>query len=93
MLETVIKKDGARESFDSDKLRKAVLEAAREAGLSISESQSVASRVISTLLSYTSNQEEIYTYELRNLILGDLDQFAPEVSKAWREHDKKVKSS
>jgi transcriptional regulator NrdR family protein len=91
MVKTVIKRDGTRVPFDIDKIRKAVLAAAGDAGLTEDNAQSAASKVVSTVLQYTSNQDEIFTDELRNLILGELDELAPRVSELWREYDQKNK--
>lgn len=91
MVKTVIKRDGSRVPFDKDKIKKAVLAAAEDAGMSPDNSQATASRVMSVVLQYTSNQEEIFTDELKNLILEGLDEFSPSVSKAWREYDQRTK--
>ncbi len=93
MVKTVIKRNGTRVPFDKDKIRKTVVVAARDAGLSADSAQVAANRVISTVIQYTSNQEEIFTDELRNLILDGLDEFAPSVSRAWREYDQENKDT
>ena len=92
MIKVVIKKNGSKVPFDVDKIRKAIFAASKDVGLSTDSAQSVASRVISSVLQYTSNQEEIYVDELRSLVLEGLDDFAPNVSKAWKEYDQKNKT-
>jgi|GEM_PF-460926 transcriptional regulator NrdR family protein len=92
MIKTVIKRDGSRVPFDEGKIRRAVFAAAVDAGLSRDNAQLAAGRVLNAVLQYTSNQDEIFTYALRNLVLDELDEFAPMVSKAWREFNQKEKN-
>lgn len=93
MIKTVIKRDGSREPFDVDKMKRSILNAAESAGLSRESAKSAVSRVVSAVLQYTENQDEIYTESLRNLILDDLDQFVPAASEAWREYSHKTKGA
>ena len=91
MVKTVIKRDGSRVPFESTKISRAVIAAAAEAGFSAEESQAAANRVMSVVIQYTSNQEDIFTDELKNLILDELDESSPAVSKAWRQYDQRNK--
>ncbi len=88
MAETVIKKDGSREPFDGEKIRRAVSSAAKEGGLPEEQIRSVTNQVLSAVMRFTANKTEVSTSELKGKVLGELDELAPSVAEAWREYDK-----
>lgn len=91
MAKTVVKRDGSRAPFESNKISKVISTAAKEAGLSPDDAQAAANRVMEVVLQYVNDKDEIFTDELKNLILDELDEFSPEVSRSWREYDRENK--
>lgn len=92
MATQVIKKDGAKEPFNSEKIRRAIQFAANDAGLSPERANEIASRILITVLDFAATKDEIATSELREKIVSELDIIEPVTAKAWREHDQKKNS-
>ncbi len=87
MAQTVIKRDGSKEPFDAGKVRRAIEDAAREAGLEDARVGEVAEQVAGAALQLAESKEEITTSELRDKILSELDSVEPSVSEGWRKYD------
>ncbi len=87
MAKEVIKTDGTREPFDVEKIKKAISMAAVEAGISEERKNEIIEQVTAAAVKTADAKEEITTAEIRDKILGDLDQIEPSVSKAWRTYD------
>lgn len=87
MATQVIKKDGSKQPFDSEKIQRAIEGAAREAGLSEDRVSQVATQVSSVVAEQTGAQEEIATSEIQSMILAELDKVEPTVSAAWRTYE------
>ncbi len=88
MAKTVIRRDGSKEPFDDNKIRRAIEAAAREAGLSPDRVTAVVNQVANVVLTFAAPREEITTLEIRGKILALLDELEPSVSAAWRRFDK-----
>lgn len=91
MPEKVQKRDGRQEDFQLEKLRNSITKAAREANLDEEKISEVVENIVSFVLESVQDLQRIDTESLRTLILGKLDALYPEVSKAWREYDQRVK--
>lgn len=91
MADQVIKKDGTKEPFDAEKIRKSIAAAAEQAGLSEERKNEVVEQVATTVIQVAGGKEEIATSELREKILSELDRVEPSVSAAWRKHDQEQK--
>ena len=91
MATQVIKKDGSKQPFDGEKLKRAIEGAAREAGLSEDRASQVAAEVSGIVLEKTSAQEEIATSEIQSMILNELDNVEPSVSAAWKAYKESKK--
>ena len=91
MANIVIKRDGARQPFDAEKIKSAIAKAAEEAGHDAAKVASVVDQASAGVLTLAGGVEEIATAEIKMKILADLDTMAPEVAAAWRKHDAEKK--
>lgn len=89
MINFVIKKDGAREPFDPEKVKRGIRAATRQANLSEESTATVVEQVFAQVLQFFGTREEVPTLEIRDQILSQLDAVEPRASAAWREHDQK----
>ena len=87
MATQVIKKDGSKQPFDAEKIKRGIEGAAREAGLPNDKVSQVAAEVSAVVLERIGSQEEIVTSEIKSMILNELDRVEPSVSAAWRTYE------
>ncbi len=87
MTNFVIKKDGTKVPFDSEKIKSAIVMAASEAGLSDDEKNDIAEKVSSSVVMAFEDKEEVLSTEIKNKILSELDASFPVVSEAWRKYE------
>jgi len=93
MASNVVKKDGTKEPFNSEKIRNSISAAAELANLSEEKKNEVVEQVATTVIQMAEKKEEIATSELREKILSDLDRIEPSVSAAWRKYDQEQKGA
>lgn len=84
MATQVIKKDGSKQPFDAEKIKRAIEGAAKEAGLPDERVSQIATEVSGVVTKQVNAQEEIATSEIKSMILNELDKVEPNVSAAWR---------
>jgi len=87
MANQVIKKDGSKEPFDVEKIKKGVRLAGQQAGLDEIKQNELAEKIAAKIVEIFKDKEEVTTIEIRDKILGELDIYAPSVSAAWRDHE------
>ena len=87
MANFVIKKDGTKEPFDAEKIKKSVIAAAKAANLPGEEMGKVIAQILAKTSQLAGGKEEITTTEIKEGILAELDTIAPTVSAAWRKYD------
>ena len=87
MANEVIKRDGSKQSFDEEKIRRSIEVAAQEAGLAQERVAELVDQVSRVAIEFSSGKEEIATSEIKETILSELDRVEPSVSEAWRKHD------
>jgi ribonucleoside-triphosphate reductase len=87
MAQQVIKRDGTKEPFDAEKIRKAVESAAGRTGLAPERIAEVVNQVSDAVLQFAGEKEEITTSELREKALAELDVVEPSVAESWRKYD------
>lgn len=92
MVNTVTKKDGTKQPFDGEKIRKSIRSAAEEAGSKKERISEVVNQVASEVIQSIEEKDEVTTSELKEKILSTLDMIEPSVSAAWREYDSKHKT-
>ena len=73
MADFVIKKDGTKEPFDSEKIKRSIMAAAQETDLSEERRKEVVDQVSSIVLQMAGEREEIEVSEIKYRILQELD--------------------
>jgi len=87
MANQVIKKDGSKEPFDAEKIKKSIRLASQQAGLDEAKQNEITEKVTAKVVDMLQGQEEVRTIEIGDKILAELDLFAPTVSAAWRDYE------
>jgi len=87
MANQVIKKDGSKEPFDVEKIKRVIRLSGQEAGLDEVKQNEVAEKIVAKIVEVFKDKEEIAATEIRDKILGELDVYAPSVSAAWRNYE------
>jgi len=87
MAREVIKRDGKRESFDAEKIRRSIAAAAELANLPEERKNEVVEQVSTLAIQMAEEKEVIATAEIREKILAELDRIEPAVSAAWRRYE------
>jgi transcriptional regulator NrdR family protein len=93
MAKEVIKKDGTKQPFDSEKIKNSIRAAAGLANLQEERKNEVVEQVATTVIQMAEEKEEIATSEIREKILSELDSIEPSVSAAWRKYDQEQKGA
>jgi len=83
----VIKKDGIKEPFDPEKIRKSITGAAQPTDIPEERKNEVVEQVTATVVSALEGREEIKASEIKEAILSELDKVEPGVANAWREYE------
>lgn len=87
MAKFVIKKDGTKEPFDAEKIRRGIAAASKKANLSEERIKEVVEQVSSSVIRLAEGKEEIATAQLKAEILRQLDTVEPSISEAWRKYE------
>jgi transcriptional regulator NrdR family protein len=90
-MTTVVKRDNSREMFNERKLRTSILAAARDARLPEDKVKRLEQHVARNIVDYVHKEKEIRSATIREAVLNKLDITAPEVSRSWRDHDRRTK--
>lgn len=91
MVTNVIKNNGQSEPFDAQKIKQAVLSAAKEGGVDENRSEEIAGIVTRSILKTLEGREDVPTSEIRERALALLDEFEPKAAEAWRAYDEQQK--
>ncbi len=91
MASEVIKKDGSREPFDAEKIRRSITIAAEQANLLGERKNEVVEKVTAVTIQMVEGREEVETSEIKEKILSELDLMEPAVSASWRSYDQEKK--
>lgn len=91
MAKEVIKKDGTKEPFDAEKIRKAIAAAAQRTELPEERKNEIVEQVTAKVVQMAEAKEEIATSEIRENIVRELDSAEPSVSEAWKKHEEESK--
>jgi transcriptional regulator NrdR family protein len=87
----VVKRNGKKEKFEESKIRMSIEAAAREANLPEEKVKRLVEDFSKNIIQYAQKEKEIRSATIRENILDKLDHTAPEVSRAWRDHDRRTK--
>lgn len=88
----VIKKDGVKEPFDSEKIKKSIAGAAQQADIPEERKEEVVFQVAGTVIPILEGKEEIDTKDIKQVVLGELDRVEPAVASAWRKYEEGKKT-
>ena len=91
MAKEFIKKDGAKEPFDAEKIKNSILGAAQRTDLSEERKNEVVEQVAATVIQMAEEKDEIATSEIKEKILSELDIVEPVISEAWRKYEQENK--
>ena len=87
MIKTVIKRDGTKEPFDAEKMKRAIATAARQANYQADQISGLIEKVSVQVVSVLGDKDEVRSVEIRDQVLKGLDVIAPTVAMSWRNHD------
>ena len=87
MANFVIKRDGTKEPFDAEKIRRSIKAALLRTDLSEERGNEVVEQVSNAAIQLAEEKEEIATAEIKGKILSELDAIEPSVSEAWRNYE------
>ena len=87
MAKFIIKKDGTREPFNAEKIKRGVIAAASDAGMSEEEVIKLASQVSSAVEKAFMDMDEVSAFDVREKTLSELDSSSPTVAESWREYE------
>jgi len=90
-MTTVVKRDSSKEKFEERKIRRSIEAAARDAKLPEDKVKRLEENVARNIIDYARKEKEIRSATIRENILNKLDVTAPEVSRAWRDFDRRTK--
>ena len=83
----VVKKNGTKEPFDPEKIRKSIAGAAQRTDIPEERKNEVVEQVAAAVIPMLENREELETSQIRETILSELDRVEPGVANAWREYE------
>lgn len=86
MIKVVIKKGGAIEKFDIEKIKKSILAAISQTQLPKEKQTEILEKILSSLLDFLKNKNEVFTTEIEAKILMELEKELPEAAAFWREY-------
>ncbi len=87
MLKQVIKRDGSREPFDGEKLRRSVEVASISAGIQMDKTKEIADRIFGLILEAVADREEISTAELGKNVFSEMSKIEPGAAEIWKKHE------
>ena len=86
-MANVIKKDGSKEPFDIEKVKKAVVAAAQDTDVSEERKNDVMGKITEAVQALLGEREEISSADIKEKILSELDAMEPSISASWRKYD------
>lgn len=87
----IIKRNGKKEPFDVDKIRKSIKKAFVDAGLSVAENKEQIEAITKGMVKIVRENTEITTRTIRKKILENLEQTKKRAFEAWKNFDRKYK--
>ncbi len=87
MVDSVIKKDGAKFPFDSKKIESAIAAAASEAGIPEEDALITAKKVLDLVVTALGDKKEVASADIKKMVLSELDVIEPDIATSWRKYD------
>ena len=84
----VIKRNGKKEPFKPQKLRKSIESAVSDSGSTVTQQMRAIEHATQDAENLAKERNEISSKELRNEVVNDLESEAPQVAQAWRNYER-----
>lgn len=92
ILTKVVKRKGAIESFNPNKLKGSLQKATIDAGYSVEEKKDILDEVFNNINKNIGKKEKIESENIRTCLLTELDKCEPYIAKSVRRFDRRYKS-
>lgn len=86
MATEVIKRDGSREPFLEEKVRRSIAASARDAGITEDRALGIADEAAAAVMDAAGQVEAMETSAIAEIILSELDRIEPAAAESWRAH-------
>jgi transcriptional regulator NrdR family protein len=86
-MTTVVRRNGTREDFIEERIRRALRKAAIDPGLSANRHSETVESAVRMATERAQAREETTSRDIREGMLSDLDRTAPGVTASWRSFD------
>jgi transcriptional repressor NrdR len=90
-LVEIIKKGGAKEQFDKEKIKKSIEKAAIDAGYSLEKIETLINEITKSIEKDAQNKEELDTARIRASVFNKLEKTEPSIVESWKKFDEKYK--
>ena len=88
----VKKRNGEKEPFDPDKIRRSIQKAGIDAGYRIQDTAKLVDNITDEIMEMAEEKNQINTDAIRDNVLNELDKAQASIAEAWRKFDRKYKS-
>ncbi len=87
MAQQVIKRDGTKEPFDGEKMKRSIEVAAISAGISIDRTNEIVNQILEVVFKITNDKEEMATSELSDSVFSQLNTIEPKMAELWKKYE------
>ena len=91
-MKNVVKRNGKKEPFDIEKVKKSIKKAYIDAGVSIADNKEKIETMTKEILKSLKDKTDITTKTIKKMVLDSLDKTKKVASDAWKKFDKKYKT-
>jgi len=84
----VVKRNGKKESFKPQKLRKSIENAITDAGYTVTDQMGTIEQATQDVENMAMNRNEISSRDIRNEVVNDLESNAPKAAHSWRNYER-----
>jgi len=85
-MTTGIKRDGRREDFRRDKIRKGIENASKRVKIDKKKAKEIADRVAKRVEDYFSTKDEIRSEDIRDRVVNELNREERKIADEFRAH-------
>ena len=85
----VIKRGGKEQKFASEKIKRSILRAAKEAKLSPAERKKLVREVAGPVIRACRKRKTINAKAIRKIVVSKLDKKSKDTAAAWRKYEKR----
>ena len=88
-LKEIIKRNGEKEPFNEEKIKKSIENAVKQAGFSVEEKKSLINDTYTRAVKVARSRDQIQARAIRNEIMNYLQHEDKEVATAWENYEEK----